>query len=165
MGNSKFKRQFFFWIDKLQITKQERISVTVLFGIIVMLLIANVFIREKVVPAPENHAELQAEFERRSALIKAEEQKTEARYRGEEIAAEKEAGQMVEPPKSAMIININSASSEELQSLPGIGKTYAQRIIEYRETNGDFVSVEDLVKVRGIGGKTLEKLKPFITID
>lgn len=164
MGNGKFKRDFFFWIDKLQITNKERISITFLFGTIVLLLTVNIFIKEKVVPPPENHAELLEEFERRSALIETEEQKLEARYRGEEVLEAKEPEPMDNPQVSAAQININTASSEELQKLPGIGTSYAQRIIEYRETNGGFDSVEDLVKVRGIGEKTLEKLRPYIKL-
>ncbi|MBO6522861.1 MAG: helix-hairpin-helix domain-containing protein [Balneolaceae bacterium] len=164
MGNSNFKREFFFWIDKLQITKQERISVTLLLGIIVLLLLANVFIKEKVVPVPENHAELLAEFERRSALIESEEQKLEARYQGREVSDTNRTESKDISPTPTELISINMASSEELQTLPGIGSSYAQRIIEYRETNGGFNSVEDLVKVRGIGEKTLEKLKPYIKL-
>ncbi len=164
MGNSTFKRKIFFWIEKLQITKQERISVTLLFGIIVLLLLANVFIKEKVVPAPENHAELLAEFERRSALIEAEEQKREARYQGEEVSDANRTEPKDIPLTPTELISINTASSEQLQTLPGIGSSYAERIIEFRETNGGFETVEDLIKVRGIGEKTLEKLKPYIKL-
>lgn len=60
-------------------------------------------------------------------------------------------------------ININTASKEELESLPGIGSTLAQRIIEYREENGLFSSAEDLLRVKGIGEKKLERIKDQIT--
>lgn len=60
-------------------------------------------------------------------------------------------------------ININTASKGELESLPGIGPTLAQRIIEYREENGLFSSAEDLLNVKGIGEKKLEKIKDQIT--
>ncbi len=60
-------------------------------------------------------------------------------------------------------VNINTASKEELESLPGIGPTLAQRIIEYREENGPFSSAEDLLNVKGIGEKKLEKIKDQIT--
>ncbi|TYT22436.1 ComEA family DNA-binding protein [Dictyoglomus thermophilum] len=60
-------------------------------------------------------------------------------------------------------VNINTASKEELESLPGIGPTLAQRIIEYREENGVFTSAEDLLNVKGIGEKKLEKIKDQIT--
>ncbi|HKQ96916.1 MAG TPA: helix-hairpin-helix domain-containing protein [Candidatus Polarisedimenticolia bacterium] len=61
-------------------------------------------------------------------------------------------------------ININTASAEELQSLPGIGPSYAQRIVEHREKNGPFKKVEDLLNVRGIGEKTFEKIRDRLTI-
>ncbi|MBI6871690.1 helix-hairpin-helix domain-containing protein [Clostridium aciditolerans] len=56
-------------------------------------------------------------------------------------------------------ININSASKEELKTIPGIGDVTAQKIIEYREKNGNFSTVEDLKKIDRIGEKTLDKMK------
>ena len=62
-------------------------------------------------------------------------------------------------------ININTALQSELEKLPRIGPAIARNIIEYRETNGPFKKIEDLVKVNRIGKKTLELIKPFIFID
>jgi competence protein ComEA len=56
-------------------------------------------------------------------------------------------------------VNINTASKEELKTIPGIGDVTAQKIIDYREKNGSFSTVEDLKKVGRIGDKTLEKMK------
>ena len=61
-------------------------------------------------------------------------------------------------------VNINTASQRELDALPGIGEVLAQRILDYRKANGAFSSVDELVKVKGIGEKTLEKLRPYATV-
>ena len=61
-------------------------------------------------------------------------------------------------------ININSASEEELQNITGIGPSKASAIIQYREEQGPFSSVEDLMNISGIGEKTFEKMKDQVTI-
>lgn len=62
-------------------------------------------------------------------------------------------------------INLNTATLEELQTISGIGAKRAQDIIDYRDNNGGFSSVDDLKNVSGIGEKTLEKLKAEVTVD
>ncbi|WMJ75861.1 MULTISPECIES: ComEA family DNA-binding protein [unclassified Sedimentibacter] len=65
---------------------------------------------------------------------------------------------------SEKLININTASADDLISLPGIGQVYAQRIIEYREER-IFSSIEEIKNINGIGDKTFEKVKEMITIE
>ena len=62
------------------------------------------------------------------------------------------------------IININTAEKQNLVKLPKIGNVTAERIIRFRDDYGPFKSLDDLLKVKGIGPKTLEKLKPQITL-
>ena len=61
-------------------------------------------------------------------------------------------------------VNINSANQSELESLPGIGSALAQRIIEYRESNGDFEKIEDIQNVKGIGDSKYSNIKDNICI-
>lgn len=62
------------------------------------------------------------------------------------------------------LININTAEISELTTLNGIGEKKAQAILDYREENGLFMKIEDLLNIPGIGEKTLENLKPYISI-
>lgn len=62
------------------------------------------------------------------------------------------------------LLNLNTASAADLDSLPGIGQSFAERIVEYRTTNGPFQSIEDLQKVKGIGPALYAKLAPLITV-
>lgn len=66
--------------------------------------------------------------------------------------------------ESHLLVNINTATEEELQKLPGIGPVTAGKIVEYRESYGRFVDVYELDEVNGIGEKTIEKLLPYITV-
>lgn len=63
------------------------------------------------------------------------------------------------------VIDINKADIGELQKIPGVGPVFSKRILDFREKNGKFFSVEDLLKVKGIGKKTLEKMRPFLQCD
>ena len=70
-----------------------------------------------------------------------------------------------QPSDGPTQININTATVEELQILPGIGEALAQRIVDYRESNGDFQTIEELMNVSGIGEKKFDNIKEFITVS
>ena len=67
-------------------------------------------------------------------------------------------------PNAGEKININTATLQELDTLPGIGLTTAQKIIDYRTVNGPFAKIEDIMNVSGIGPSTFEGLKDLITV-
>jgi comEA protein len=64
-----------------------------------------------------------------------------------------------------LLININSAPSDSLELLPGIGPVFASRIIDYREAHGAFESLDELTCITGIGPKTLDKIEKYITLE
>jgi competence protein ComEA len=71
----------------------------------------------------------------------------------------------VDAPAGTGTVNINTASVEELDTLPGIGPAIAQRIVDYRTEYGPFATIEDITNVKGIGPATFEKLKGLITVQ
>jgi competence protein ComEA len=79
------------------------------------------------------------------------------------VSAQQKA-QSTSASASAAPLNLNTASVAQLEALPGIGKATAERILEYRQKNGSFKKVEDLMNVRGVGEKSFLKLKPLITV-
>jgi competence protein ComEA len=68
------------------------------------------------------------------------------------------------PRAASAPVNLNTATVDQLAELPGIGRAVAQRIVEYREKNGSFKKVEELMNVKGIGEKSFLKLKPLVTV-
>jgi len=74
-------------------------------------------------------------------------------------------GLLVTPtPPVGGLVNINTADSALLETIPGLGPTTAERIVAYREENGPFERVDDLLKVAGIGPSTLEQIRPYVTV-
>ncbi len=73
------------------------------------------------------------------------------------------AGRVRATPASP--VNINAATAAQLQTLPGVGASTAQRILDYRQKNNGFKKIEELMNVRGVGEKSFLKLKPLIVIS
>ncbi len=181
----KIQRRLFFISEQLKISRSERIAIGSLSSGILVLLILNQLIVQKPVYDPEQYARMDSIFEARSRQAKAETEAILARYRpGALLEDKKQEVQQGRPSgytfstaepdtlqsdsskkelsEPAGKININRASLSELQKLPGIGPAYAMRILEWREKNGNFTSPGQLLEVKGIGPKRLEKLLPYL---
>lgn len=175
MKFNDLKRKAFFWIEKLQISRTERISISILLALLAVLFMLNFFLTKTFNYNQEKYDALTAEFEKRSVQLHQEQKELEQKYNPDLTVSETETpdhpdnDEMEKPgqndPVAVEIININTATSQQLQSLDGIGEAYAQRIIEYREANGVFDSIDELVNVKGIGEKRLENIRPFIKLE
>ena len=77
-----------------------------------------------------------------------------------------QSGDQSQPPAAAQkaSVNLNSATLDQLETLPGIGRKTAERIVEFRQKNGGFKKIEELMNVKGIGEKSFLKIKPLITV-
>ena len=62
-------------------------------------------------------------------------------------------------------VDLNTADSAALETVPGIGKSLSSRILAFREKNGPFQTVDDLLKVQGVGEKSIQKLRPYLTVS
>lgn len=172
------KRKLFFWLEKLKITRAERNAVTALIIMLLLLLITKNLIPDSLPYDDQYYSALEQEFKKRSELLRQKENAILARYQpqqGEMIvpAADtiindttqsRNELDKTEPSGPAVKVNINTADAKTLESLPGIGPAYAARIIDYRAKNGFFTSYDELLKIKGIGKKRLEKLLPFIQL-
>ncbi|HFR3460713.1 TPA: helix-hairpin-helix domain-containing protein, partial [Streptococcus suis] len=81
------------------------------------------------------------------------------------VASTTASSAMSQEEKTTSLVNLNTATEADLQTISGIGAKRATDIIAYREANGGFKSVDDLNNVSGIGDKTMESIRPYVTVD
>lgn len=179
------KRQLFFWLEKLKIAPGERKAISGLLVLLVFLGGLNLALSPSVPFENEDYLELEQQFAERTAMLEAEEEKLMEQYypssekqtaeayidtvsedstSNEEADKTQEKDEEVDQNTDKKRINVNKANSEALETLPGIGPTYAKRIIKYRNENGEFESFEELKNIKGIAQKRLDKLMPFIKL-
>ncbi|MDX1672353.1 MAG: helix-hairpin-helix domain-containing protein [Balneolaceae bacterium] len=175
------KRRFYFWLEKLQIPPEERVAISVLMLLLMLLVCLNWWLQ----PAPNyseaHYRELEEAFYTRSqmadGIVNGEVDPPSASDR-ESTEPDSDAGFKKNSSLSNNLdklsthesaggkpVDINKANAEQLESLPGIGPVYAERIIRYRRKHGPFTTAEQLLEIKGIGKKRLDKLKPFIKVN
>ncbi|HFI0911368.1 TPA: helix-hairpin-helix domain-containing protein [Streptococcus suis] len=81
------------------------------------------------------------------------------------VASTTASSAMSQEEKNTNLVNLNTATEADLQTISGIGAKRATDIIAYREANGGFKSVDDLNNVSGIGDKTMESIRPYVTVE
>lgn len=134
------------------------LCVTFLFGLGVRWYLSSA--QSPPVTAQFDYSDSDAEFAERSTSTTGLPQPT--------VAKRDAAARTSKPEKTLpalQSININTAGKADLIRLPGIGETYAARIILYRDEHGKFESVDDLQRIKGIGKKTLERIRPFVRAE
>lgn len=173
-------RRLFFWLEKLKITPSERIAVVSLMAVLSIISLLNLFIEPTTAANTEQYEAIRQEFEKRTAMIEQEEAQVISRYYPEEspatmstvaerdtVTSKADTTDKVEnseKQEDASLTNVNTATAEQLQALPGIGPVYAKRIVGYRQTNGNFKTIDELIKIKGIGEKRLENIRPLVEI-
>ena len=175
------KRKIFFWLERLKITPSERKTITALMILLVIMGGLNMTLSPSVPFENGDYHELEKQFEKRTAMLESQEQELMEQYfppvedrpigtatnsissdTTDSTGSQKTGKKAQDTQKQR--INVNKADVATLESLPGIGPTYAGRIVEYRKRNDGFESLEELKKIKGIAEKRLEKLKPFIKL-
>ena len=149
------------WMYRLQqrlaITRHEGVAVLVLAGLFLAGLIAQQH-RPQVQADPETHARIEARFKAHTVALPGANRPAAGPERALAGADAAEAG-------ATLRIDLNEASAETLEQLPGIGPTLSRRIVAYRRAHGPFSRADDMSQVHGIGEKTVARLAPLVVVE
>ncbi len=159
------KRELFFRLERLKISRGERRSVIFLIILLLGLIFTNALVKPKAPFERSSYAKIEKVFKQRTLLLKAESKRMMAAYKGIPLSAV--ALDTLPLEKNAQLhkaVNINTAGAKLLQKLPGIGPSYAENILNYRNKNGYFTSKQELMNVYGIGEARFAKIKPLIEL-
>ena len=176
------RNSIFFVLEKLEITTSERTTMIVLSSV---LLITALFHQMELTDTYDAsyYAEYDAKFEQLAYEADQRDKKIAAQYYPEEqigngtneidgslakdTQADSEETASIADTSNANedTVNVNTADTDQLESLPGIGPSIARNLIEYREENGPFKKFSDLLHVRGIGEARLENIRPYISLE
>ena len=157
------------WVYRLQqriaITRSE-CNVMLVLALLFGLGLVVRYVQSQAQPLPAvDYAEAERRFQQASEAPSAEAAAPSLPAPAVAEAAPKPLTYTPKAAPPAASINLNTAASSELQRLPRIGPKMAVRIIAYREAHGPFRRVQDLVRVRGIGKKTLAQLTPYLVVE
>lgn len=161
-------RKWFFWLEKLRITPHERRAVVALLVLFFMLTGMKYLVKNVPKYDEEYYREIERFFRKKTREMKQRRAAVLSRYQPRKIPGTNIADTTARDTTGNPVVekvNINEAGLQVLKTLPGIGPVYAKRIVEYRQNNGLFKETEDLLNIKGIGKKRLEKLEPFIKIN
>lgn len=171
------KRKLFFLFERLEIKRSERITIGMLFISLVLTSSFWMFRKPYANYSEEEYNQLEKVFEEKSRSFLEDQELILARYHSQQESSVKPSqnigkdtlktdsvSQSESYGSTTNLININAATLEQLQELPGIGPAYARRILDWIEENGAFTSKDQLLQIKGIGEKRLAKIKPLITL-
>ena len=144
--------------QRLAITQRELLALWVTFSLLALGLVVKEYRKRTLRFDPAMYVESDSLFEAAFSELRRESDSTLA------LAESLATVDTVEEAPPRLIVNINTATSQELEQLPRIGPAMAQRIIDYRERYGPFRQKKDLIRVRGIGPKTFERLEPLVVV-
>lgn len=206
------RRTLFLLLERLQITRKERISILVAIGILCLMLLLRLMVQVPPHDFSREYEHLSQAFDRLSAVEARQDSALMAQYfpeRQQTVPEQQQAGperqagpqqqagperqqtaaeatspsasrpsteSAVEPPRNPvdppvkkepapLRVNVNTAGTDSLGLLPGIGSVIAERIVNFRDKHGDFKDIEDLKDVSGIGDVRFEGIRRHVTLN